>query len=190
MMMAVIGTFTYEFTVSLPLLAQRAFSGGANAYAAMTAAMGLGAVVGGLYTASRAPGSPRHVSGAALFFGLAVLLTAVAPTLPLTLLTLLIVGFCSIRFTALANTTLQLESAPEMRGRVMALWTMAFLGSTPIGGPIIGWIGDIFGPRWALALGGSAALLAAGLGAWALRNGVGPHASSRCSRDSPESTAQ
>ena len=178
MMMAVIGTFTYEFTVSLPLLAQRAFSDGANAYAAMTAAMGLGAVVGGLYTASRAPGSPRRVSWSALFFGLAVLLTAVAPTLPLALFALLIVGFCSIRFTALANTALQLESAPEMRGRVMALWTMAFLGSTPIGGPVIGWIGDTSGPRWALALGGGAALVAAGIGAWALRNDAGPHASS------------
>jgi MFS family permease len=173
MMMAVIGTFTYEFTVSLPLLAQRAFGNGANAYAAMTAAMGLGAVVGGLYTASRAPGSARRVSWAAFFFGLAVFLTAIAPTLPLALLALLIVGFCSIRFTALANTTLQLESAPEMRGRVMALWTMAFLGSTPIGGPVIGWIGDTSGPRWALALGG-AALVAAGLGAWALRNDVSP----------------
>jgi MFS family permease len=185
LMMAVIGTFTYEFTVSLPLLAQRAFDDGVNAYAAMTAAMGLGAVVGGLYTASRAPASPRRLSWAALFFGLAVLLTAIAPTLPLALLALLIVGFCSIRFTALANTTLQLESAPEMRGRVMALWTMAFLGSTPIGGPLIGWIGDIFGPRWALALGGGAALFAAGLGAWALRNSVGPHTSSHCCQDRP-----
>ena len=179
MMMAVIGMFTYEFTVSLPLLAQRAFRDGTNAYAAMTAAMGLGAVVGGLYTASRAPDSPQRVSRAALFFGLAVLLTAVAPTLPLALIALLLVGFCSIRFTALANTALQLESAPEMRGRVMALWTMAFLGSTPIGGPVIGWIGDTSGPRWALALGGGAALVAAGLGTRALQKDIAPHASSR-----------
>ncbi|MGH2615915.1 MAG: MFS transporter [Thermomicrobiales bacterium] len=170
LMMALIGTFTYEFTVSLPLFARDGFGGGANAYAAMTATMGLGAVVGGLYTASRPPGAPRRLPGAALFFGVAVLLTAVAPTLPLALLGLLGVGFCSIRFTALGNATLQLESAAEMRGRVMSLWTMAFLGSTPIGGPLIGWIGDQIGPRWALAVGGCAALAAAALGAWALRH--------------------
>jgi MFS family permease len=164
LMMAVIGTFTYEFTVSLPLLAQGPFRGGASEYAAMVAAMGLGAVVGGLYTASQPRGSPRRLSWAALFFGVAVLLTAVAPTLPLAIATLLIVGFWSIRFTALGNATLQLESSVDMRGRVMALWTMAFLGSTPIGGPVIGWVGDHAGPRWALALGGIAALFAAGMG--------------------------
>jgi MFS family permease len=166
LMMALIGTFTYEFTVSLPLLAQSTFGEGASAYAAMTAAMGLGAVVGGLYTASRPPGSPGRLTWAALVFGGAVLVTAVAPTLPLAILSLLFVGFCSIRFTALANATLQLESAPEMRGRVMSLWTMAFLGSTMIGGPIIGGIGEHIGPRWALTLGSIAAFAAAGLAAW------------------------
>jgi MFS family permease len=169
LMMALIGTFTYEFTVSLPLLAQTTFGQGASAYAAMTAAMGLGAVVGGLYTASRPPGSPGRLIWSALVFGGAVLLTAVAPTLPLAILSLLFVGFCSIRFTALANATLQLESAPEMRGRVMSLWTMAFLGSTLIGGPIIGGIGEHIGPRWALTLGAIAAFAAASLAAWAFQ---------------------
>jgi MFS family permease len=135
----------------------------------MTAAMGLGAVVGGLYTASRPPGSPGRLTWSALVFGGAVLLTAVAPTLPLAILSLLFVGFCSIRFTALANATLQLESAPEMRGRVMSLWTMAFLGSTLIGGPIIGGIGEHIGPRWALTLGAIAAFAAASLAAWAFQ---------------------
>jgi MFS family permease len=136
----------------------------------MTAAMGVGAVVGGLYTASRPVGSTLRLTLAALFFGFAVLLTAVTPTLPLALAALLVVGFCSVQFTALGNTTLQLESAAEMRGRVMALWTMAFLGSTLIGGPLIGWIGDQYGSRWALALGGFAALAAAGFGARALQH--------------------
>jgi MFS family permease len=168
LMMAVIGTFTYEFTVSLPLLAQDVFQGGASEYAAMVAAMGFGAVVGGLYTANQGQGTPRHLAWAALFFGGGVLLTAIAPTLPWSLAALLIVGFWSIRFTALGNVTLQLESSPEMRGRVMALWTMAFLGSTPIGGPLIGWVGEHAGARSALALGGSAALFAAGIGVWGL----------------------
>ena len=168
-MMAVIGTFTYEFSVSLPLFAEVTFRQGPATYAAMTAAMGLGAVVGGLYTASQGIGSLRRLTIAALLFGASVLLTAVAPTLPLALLALLAVGFCSIGFTSLGNATLQLTSSAEMRGRVMALWTVAFLGSTPIGGPVIGAIGEHVGPRWALALGGVAAVLAAGLGARVFR---------------------
>jgi MFS family permease len=163
-MMAVIGTFTYEFSVSLPLFAEVTFRQGPATYAAMTAAMGVGAVVGGLYTASRGTGSPQRLISAALLFGGAVLMTAVAPSLPLALLALVAVGFCSIGFTSLGNATLQLATSAEMRGRVMALWTVAFLGSTPIGGPLIGAIGEHVGPRWALALGGVAAVVAAGLG--------------------------
>jgi MFS family permease len=168
-MMAVIGTFTYEFSVSLPLFAEVTFRQGPATYAAMTAAMGLGAVVGGLYTASRGTGSPQRLISAALLFGGAVLMTAVAPSLPLALLALVAVGFCSIGFTSLGNATLQLATSAEMRGRVMALWTVAFLGSTPIGGPLIGAIGEHVGPRWALALGGVAAMVAAGLGAGVFR---------------------
>jgi MFS family permease len=164
-MMAIIGTFTYEFSVSLPLFAEVTFRQGPATYAAMTAAMGLGAVAGGLYTASQGIGSLQRLTIAALLFGVTVLLTAVAPTLPLALVALVAVGFCSIGFTSLGNATLQLTSSAEMRGRVMALWTVAFLGSTPIGGPVIGAIGEHVGPRWALALGGAAAVLAAGLGA-------------------------
>src|SRR5215218_4122036 len=162
-MMAIIGTFTYEFSVSLPLFAEVTFRQGPATYAAMTAAMGLGAVVGGLYTASQGIGSLRRLTVAALLFGVTVLVTAVAPTLPLALLALVAVGFCSIGFTSLGNATLQLTSSAEMRGRVMALWTVAFLGSTPIGGPVIGAIGEHVGPRWALALGGVAAGLGAGV---------------------------
>jgi MFS family permease len=164
-MMALIGTLTYEFTVSLPLFAQVTFGQGASVYAAMTALLGLGAVAGGLYAATRAIRAPSRLVWAAAFFGATVLLTAAAPTLPLALAALALVGFCSIQFTSLANATLQLEARPEMRGRVMALWTMAFLGSTPIGGPLIGAIGEHVDPRWALALGGLAALAAAVYGA-------------------------
>ncbi len=79
------------------------------------------------------------------------------------------VGAASVLILATGNSTLQLTSTPEMRGRVMALWGMAFLGSTPIGGPIIGWIAQNAGPRWSLVVGGLAALVAAGLGALARR---------------------
>jgi MFS family permease len=174
LMMAVIGTFTYEFTVSLPLLAEFTFGTGAGGYAALTAAMGAGAAAGGLYTASR----QRQIASsmlvlAAALFGVSVLLTGIAPNLFLAMVALVAVGFFSILFTSLANVTLQLTSAPEMRGRVMALWTMAFLGSTPIGGPIIGAIGEHIGPRWGLVVGGVAAILAAGMGAKALSRARG-----------------
>jgi MFS family permease len=168
-MMAIIGAFTYEFTVSLPLFAEMTFNSGASGYAAMTAAMGVGSVAGGLYTASLRGEAGQGLARAALFFGVATLLAGAMPTLPLAIVALLAVGFCSIGFLSLANSTLQLESDPAMRGRVMALWTVAFLGSTPIGGPIIGWIGEHFGARLALGVGGVAAIAASMLGFAAMR---------------------
>jgi MFS family permease len=175
LMMAVIGTFTYEFTVILPLFAEFTFGKGASGYASLTAAMGAGAVVGGIVTASRRQQStPSMLLLAAFLFGVSDLLAAATPSLPFAMAAFVLVGFFSITFTALGNVTVQLASAPEMRGRVMALWTMAFLGSTPIGGPIIGWIGEHAGPRWGLATGGMAAVLAAGYGAWALRRVAKP----------------
>jgi MFS family permease len=88
----------------------------------------------------------------------------VAPNLPSEYGLLLLVGYGSISFNALAKTTLQLAAVPSMRGRVMALWSVAWLGSTPIGGPIVGWIGQSFGARWSLVVGGLAAVLAGLLG--------------------------
>jgi MFS family permease len=106
---------------------------------------------------------------AGALFGGSVMLTAVAPTLNLAIAALCIVGFFSITFTSLANVTLQLESAPAMQGRVMSLWSMAFLGTTPIGGPVMGSIGEYAGARWALTVAGLAAIAAAGIGLNAIR---------------------
>jgi len=166
LMMAIIGTLTYEFQVVLPLFASFTFHGNAGSYAALTAAMGAGAVIGGLITASRERTSPEMLVRAAFLFGVVVLVTALMPSLHTAMLALVFVGIFSILFTSLGNVTLQLNSLPEMRGRVMALWTVAFLGSTPIGGPIIGWIGEHIGPRGGLAVGGIAAIAAAAIGAW------------------------
>ncbi|HLV80662.1 MAG TPA: MFS transporter [Chthonomonadaceae bacterium] len=169
LMMAIIGTLTYEFQVSLPLLAQFTFHGNAATYAALTSAMGGGAVLGGLLIAGRRRQGPRLLVGMALLFGLVILIAALAPTLHLAVLAMIFVGVFSIAFTSLGNSTLQLNSAPEMRGRVMSLWTVAFLGSTPIGGPIIGWLGEHVGPRWCLMVGGLAALAAGAIGGLVLR---------------------
>jgi MFS family permease len=168
-MMAIIGTFTYEFQVVLPLFSEFTFHTGASGYAALTAAMGIGAVVGGLYTAGRGTSTMRMLVTSASFFGLAVILTSLAPTLHVALIGMVIVGFFSITFTSVGNVTLQLNSAQEMQGRVMSLWSVAFLGTTPIGGPIMGTIGEHAGARWALLIGGLAAVAAAGLGLLAVR---------------------
>jgi MFS family permease len=164
LMMAIIGTFTYEFSVLLPLFSEFTFGSGAHGYASLTAAMGAGAVVGGLWTASRAKSTMRMVVIAAALFGLSVMLVSVAPTLELAIAGMVVVGFFSIAFTSVANVTLQFGSSPDMQGRVMALWSIAFLGTTPIGGPIMGVIGEHAGARTGLFLGGMAAVLAAGLG--------------------------
>ena len=173
LMMAIIGTFTYEFSVVLPLFSEFTFDAGASGYAALTAAMGVGAVVGGIFTAGRATTTPRMLVTSASLFGVSVLLAAIAPTLALAIGAMVIVGFFSINFTSLGNVTLQLESAPEMQGRVMSLWSIAFLGTTPIGGPFMGSIGEHAGARAALGIGGIAALVAAALGTMAVHRMAG-----------------
>jgi MFS family permease len=170
LMMALIGTFTYEFQVSLPLIAQFTFKGDASSYALLTGSMGFGAAVGGIFFASRKGIQPLKVVSAALLFGLAVLAAAFMPSLLLTALFLVLVGISSINFSSLGNSMIQLESSPQMRGRVMSFWSIAFLGSTTIGGPVVGWFAEVAGARWGLALGGFAALIATALGAVTLRN--------------------
>jgi MFS family permease len=158
LMMAVIGTLAYEFQVVLPLVARFTFGGGAGTYGAMSSLMGAGAVVGGLVTASRSTSGATTMARSAVVFGLVILAAAAAPTFPLELAALVLVGATSITFLARANATLQLAAEPAMRGRVMALWAVAFLGSTPVGGPVVGWIGEHAGPRYGLAVGGVAAV--------------------------------
>jgi MFS family permease len=158
LMIAVIGTLAWEFQVSLPLMASKVFHGGAGSYGVMASVMGGGAVVGGLISAARSRPRARALCLAAIGWGIAILTAAVAPSMPLELAALVFVGYGSITFNSLAKTTLQLAARPEMRGRVMALWALAWLGSTPIGGPIIGWAGQAIGARWTLVIGGLATL--------------------------------
>jgi MFS family permease len=153
-MIAVIGTLAWEFQVTLPLMASQVFHHGAAAYGVMASVMGAGAVVGGLISAARPRPGARALCLAAIGWGIAILAAAAAPGLALELAALVFVGYGSITFNSLAKTTLQLTAKPEMRGRVMALWALAWLGSTPIGGPIVGWVGQAVGARWSLVIGG------------------------------------
>ncbi|HEY3953594.1 MAG TPA: MFS transporter [Streptosporangiaceae bacterium] len=158
-MIAVIGTLAWEFQVSLPLMASKVFGGGAASYGVMASIMGVGAVAGGLISAARPRPRPRALCLAAMGWGIAILAAAAAPNLPLELAALAFVGYGSITFNSYAKTTLQLAAKPSMRGRVMALWGLAWLGSTPIGGPIVGWVGQVAGARWSLVIGGLPTLI-------------------------------
>jgi MFS family permease len=155
---AVIGTLAFNFQIVLPLLAKQTFDGDAGTFGALYALMSVGSVIGALVTAHETRASRRYLLGAALAYGVLLLGAAAAPTLAVEMLVLVPVGAAGIAFTAMANGVLQTECAPEMRGRVAALFTVAFLGSTPIGGPIIGWVSQQLGPRAGLWVGGVATL--------------------------------
>jgi MFS family permease len=168
LMMALVGCLAYEFQVVLPVVAAQTFHGDSAVYGFLTAAMGVGAVIGGLYVAARGKTGLRALTLSAAVFGVVIAAAAAAPVLWMELVALALVGAASVGFLSKGNSTLQLTATPQMRGRVMALWAVAFLGSTPIGGPIAGWIADTFGGRAGLALGAGACLVAAGLGALVL----------------------
>jgi MFS family permease len=165
LMIALVGTLAWEFPVTLPLMASSVFHGGAETYGVMTSIMGVGAVAGGLVSAARAKLTARSLCLAAMGWGISITVAAVAPNLWSELVVLLFVGYGSITFNSYAKTALQLAARPEMRGRVMALWALAWQGSTPIGGPLVGWIAQATNPRWSLVAGGVPTLLC-GILAW------------------------
>jgi len=164
-LMALVGTFGLNFQVILPLLARFSFDGGATAYAGLVAAMGVGSVIGALLTGAHGRTDARLIAGAALGFGLLALLAAAMPTILLEIPVLAALGAAAVTFAAAINSSLQLAVEPEMRGRVMALYSIVFLGSTPIGGPLAGWLSQAYDPRVALLLAAVAGLSAA----WAAR---------------------
>jgi MFS family permease len=161
LLMAVLGTLGFNFQVILPLLARFSFDGGVDSYSLLMGAMGAGAVAGSLVAGSRGALGPRVTAAAAGAFGGAALIAAVAPTLHLEMLALVALGAASVTFAASINTGLQLAAQPHMRGRVMSLYAIVFLGSTPIGGPLSGWLAEAVSPRAAMALAGFAGLAVA-----------------------------
>ena len=169
LMMAVVGCLTYEFQVSLPYMARAGLHAGSSGFGFMTAAMGIGAVIGGLVVATRGRTGTGPLVASAAGFGVAMALATVAPNLPVELLAMTLVGAGSVAFMASGNATLQLGAAPDMRGRVMSLWFVAFQGSTPIGGPIIGAVMSLAGARAGLGLGAVTCFVVALAGAMLIR---------------------
>jgi MFS family permease len=160
-LMALVGTLGFNFQVVLPMLARFSFDGGAGAYAVLVSAMGVGSIAGALVNGSHGHTGPRLIAGGALAFGVSALLSAAMPSLALEIPMLALLGAAAVTFAATINSTLQLAVAPEMRGRVMALYSVVFLGSTPIGGPLTGWLSQAYDPRVALLLAGITGLSAA-----------------------------
>lgn len=167
--MAIIGTFTYNFGVVVPLLVHRTFHGTDLDFTTLFSVISVGALVGALAVARRTVITVRNVVRASGAFGLTMLVFAGAPTLTWAFPIALLVGVASIAFLTSTTTIVQLRAAPEMRGRVLALQAIVFLGSTPVGGPILGALSEWTNPRFGVLLGGVAALGAAAWGSMRCR---------------------
>ncbi len=169
LLMGVLFTFSFNWFVFMPLLAERTFAGDARTYGWILSMMGVGSFVGALVLAHRARPGQRLLALAAVAVGVASIAVGLAPTLGSALAIVVFLGLASIAFMITGNTTLQLTADPVMRGRVMSLYSVIFLGSTPIGAPIAGWVGEHLGARTGLALGGAIAVAGGVVALWALR---------------------
>ena len=160
-LVAIVGVFGQNFRVVLPLIAQNTYHGGAQSYGYLTAALGLGAVIGALGSAARSRSSLRGLLLTCLAFGATNLLVSVMPSFVLALAMIVGVGVTNIIFNTVGRTLMIIESAPAMRGRVMALYNIVFLGSTPIGGPVVGWACQAWGARSGFVIAGVSAICGA-----------------------------
>jgi MFS family permease len=153
------GTFGLNFQITSALMATEVFHKGAGEYGVLGTTLAIGSLSGALLAARRVRIRHRLVILAALAFGVAEIVSGLLPTYLTFAIWTPVLGLCSLTLITSANATFQMGVAPAMRGRVMALYMMVFMGGTPIGAPIIGWIGQTFGPRWTL-LGGGAMTIA------------------------------
>jgi MFS family permease len=168
LLMSVLYLFSFNYSVLIPLFAEQTFRGDAGTLGLLLSIAGVGSLVAALIMAGRPRPGERPLALSAVAVGIVTTLVAFAPTLHVAAIAMLALGAASIVFFVTANSTLQLTSRPEMRGRVMALYGMVFLGTTPIGGPIAGWVGQHFSPRAGLAMGGVVALMTGVVGLWLL----------------------
>jgi MFS family permease len=170
LLLACVGTFGYNFGVTLPLLAVYGLNLGAVGFGSLNTAMGVGALVGALGVAARLAPSQRALLLSAGSFSVLLFAVALMPWYPLTLAALVLMGVASVTYSAVTNTTLQLNSDEAYRGRVLSLYTLLFAGTTPIGGALTGWLADAWGIRTAMELEAGVCLIAVGAGAAWLRS--------------------
>ena len=160
-MVSVIGTFGLNFSIYISTMATIEFGKGAGEFGLLSSVMAIGSVTGALLSARRDRPRLRIIFVSAALFALACLIAAVMPTFELFALALMLVGVTSLSFMTTANAFVQTTVKPAMRGRVMALYLAIFVGGTPIGAPLAGWVVNQFGPRWGLGVAVAAGLLAA-----------------------------
>ena len=153
------GTFGLNFQMTSALMATQVFHKGATEYGLLGSAMAVGSLTGALLAARRTRIRLRLVAGAALLFGAVEILAGLVPTYATYVAVVPFLGFSALTMITAANTTMQLATSPGLRGRVMALYLMVFMGGTPLGSPFIGWIGEQFGARWTLIGGGGLTIL-------------------------------
>ena len=169
LLVAVIGTFAFNYPVLLPLLAERTLHGNASTFTLLYSTMSVGSLAGALVIARRSRIGGRWLARAALVYSAALTLLALAPNLALALAAAVPVGLTGILVLSGSNSALQLHARPDMRGRVNALFAVVFLGSTPVGGPVAGWVAEHFGVRAGLGLGAAATALAGAVALLAVR---------------------
>jgi len=167
----VVSTFGLNFQLTSAVMARTEFGKGPGEYGILGSVLAIGSLSGALLAARRERPRVRLVVGSALAFGVASGVMALMPTYPLYALATIPVGFASLTMLTAANATIQMSTAPAMRGRVLALYIVVFLGATPVGSPVVGWVAETFGARWSIGIGSIASLLVGGAAAvWAIRN--------------------
>ncbi|QCB94532.1 MFS transporter [Cellulomonas shaoxiangyii] len=166
----VVSTFGLNFQLTSALMARLEFGRGAQEYGILGSVLAIGSLTGALLAARRERPRVRLVIGAAFAFGVTTGVMALMPTYTSYAIACIPVGFASLTMMTAANTAIQMSTDPAMRGRVMALYMMVFLGATPIGSPIVGWIGETFGARWSIGVGSISALLVSVGAAWWARS--------------------
>ncbi|WP_022899884.1 MFS transporter [Humibacter albus] len=165
-MVFLIGTFGLNFPIFVASMASTVFHKGAGEYGILSSVMAVGSVVGALLAARRETPRATLLSVAAVIFAIGSIGAAAAPSYWVFGATLAVVGVASQTFNTTANGVVQLSTDPAVRGRVMAIYMAIFMGGTPIGAPIVGWVADAFGPRWALVVGGASGIAAAAVGVY------------------------
>jgi MFS family permease len=165
-----VGAFGLNFQMTTAFMATSVFHKGAGEYGILGSIMAIGSLAGALLSARREKPRTRHVVGAALAFGIFATINSQMPSYPLFALTLIPVGLSALTMITSANATVQMSVEPALRGRVMALYMAVFMGGTPIGSPIVGWIGETWGARWSILFGALVTIVTA-LGAivWLIR---------------------
>ncbi len=164
LMMTLVGTLAFNFQVVMPLFVRRSLGASASTFTLLFAVLSVGSLLGALAVARRKEIELTHVTVATGAFGVAMFGLSAAPNLGAAFPLAFIMGITSVMFMTASSALVNMRAAPEMRGRVLALQGIVFLGSTPIGGPIVGYVCDVFGPRAGFVVGGAACLVACALG--------------------------